>query len=119
MLADRYDLPVSTTSTAVRNAYVEGCELALTMYPGAVECFDRALTTDPGLALTQAGCLLARVRPLGINGAGNEAPAPVISTAGGQREHRRGSRNDRFANAMRHGLPFLVRVDGGKCRKSV
>ncbi|MPZ45030.1 MAG: hypothetical protein GEV05_16860 [Betaproteobacteria bacterium] len=55
MLADRYDLPVSTTSAAARDAYVEGCELALTMYPGAVECFDRALASDPGLALSHAG----------------------------------------------------------------
>ena len=55
MLADRYDLPVSTASAAARDAYVEGCELALTLYPGAVECFDRALAMDPGLALAHAG----------------------------------------------------------------
>jgi tetratricopeptide (TPR) repeat protein len=55
MHAGRYDLPVSTTSAAARDAYVEGCELALTMYPGAVECFDRALAIDPGLALAHAG----------------------------------------------------------------
>ncbi|MGH8663717.1 MAG: hypothetical protein ACREUX_05575, partial [Burkholderiales bacterium] len=55
MLADQYDLAVSTTSSAARDAYVEGCELALTMYPGAVECFDRALASDPGLALAHAG----------------------------------------------------------------
>jgi tetratricopeptide (TPR) repeat protein len=55
MLADRFDLPVSTRSAAARDAYVEGCELALTMYPGALECFDRALADDPGLALAHAG----------------------------------------------------------------
>jgi tetratricopeptide (TPR) repeat protein len=55
MLADRYDLPVSTVSAAARDAYVEGCDLALTLYPGAVECFDRALAIDPGLALAHAG----------------------------------------------------------------
>ena len=54
MLADRYDLPVSTASAAARDAYVEGCELALTLYPGALECFDRALALDPGLALAHA-----------------------------------------------------------------
>ena len=43
MLADQYDLPVSTASAAARDAYVEGCELALTLYPGALESFDRAL----------------------------------------------------------------------------
>ena len=55
MLTDRYDLPVSTASAAARDAYVEGCELALTLYPGAAECFDRALAIDPGLALAHAG----------------------------------------------------------------
>ncbi len=55
MLADRYDLPVSTASAAARDAYVQGYELALTLYPGAVESFDRALATDPGLAIAHAG----------------------------------------------------------------
>jgi tetratricopeptide (TPR) repeat protein len=55
MLADRFDLPVSTSSAAARDAYVEGYDLALTLYPGAVEAFDRALIVDPGLALAHAG----------------------------------------------------------------
>ncbi len=55
MLADRYDLPVSTASAAARDAYVQGYDLALTLYPGAVESFDRALTADPGLAMAHAG----------------------------------------------------------------
>ena len=55
MLADRYDLPVSTSSAAARDAYVEGCDLALTVYPGAIEAFDRALAADSGLALANAG----------------------------------------------------------------
>ena len=55
MLADRYDLPLSTASTAARDAYVQGYDLALTLYPGAVEAFDRALAADPGLALAHAG----------------------------------------------------------------
>jgi hypothetical protein len=33
MLADQYDLAVSTVSEAARDAYVQGCELALTFYP--------------------------------------------------------------------------------------
>jgi hypothetical protein len=37
MLTDRYGLPLSTTSSAARDAYVEGCEAKLTMYPGAIE----------------------------------------------------------------------------------
>ena len=55
MLADRYDLPVSTASAVARDAYVEGLELALTVYPGAVEAFDRALAADPDIALAHAG----------------------------------------------------------------
>jgi Tfp pilus assembly protein PilF len=55
MLADQYDLPVSTASAAARDAYVEGCDLALTLYPGAAECLDRALAFDPRFALAHAG----------------------------------------------------------------
>jgi len=55
MLADRYDLPLSTASAAARDAYVQGCELALTLYPGAIGAFDRAIAADPGFALAHAG----------------------------------------------------------------
>jgi len=55
MLADRYDLPVSTASAAARDAYVEGLDLALTVYPGAVEAFDCALAADPRLAIAHVG----------------------------------------------------------------
>ena len=55
MLADRYDLPVSTAAAAARDAYAQGYDLALTLYPGAVEAFDRALAADPGLAMAHAG----------------------------------------------------------------
>ncbi|HUB11790.1 MAG TPA: hypothetical protein VMB34_07520 [Acetobacteraceae bacterium] len=55
MLADRYDLPLSTASAAARDAYVQGAELALTLYPGAAEAFDRAIAADPGFALAHAG----------------------------------------------------------------
>ena len=51
MLTDRYDLPLSTASVAARDAYVEGCEAKLTMYPGALDALDRAIAADPGFAL--------------------------------------------------------------------
>jgi tetratricopeptide (TPR) repeat protein len=54
MLADRYDLPLSTASAAARDAYVQGCDLALTLYPGAAGAFDRAIAADPGFALAHA-----------------------------------------------------------------
>src|ERR1700757_3742234 len=54
MLTDRYGLPLSTRSSAARDAYVEGCEAKLTMYPGAIEAFDRAVAADAGFALAHA-----------------------------------------------------------------
>jgi tetratricopeptide (TPR) repeat protein len=41
-------------SCAARDAYVEGCEAKLTMYPGAIEAFDRAIAAEPGFALAHA-----------------------------------------------------------------
>jgi Tfp pilus assembly protein PilF len=63
MLTDRYGLPLSTTSPVARDAYVEGCQAKLTMYPGAIEAFDRAVVADPGFALAhtaKAHALLER-----------------------------------------------------------
>ena len=54
MLTDRYALLLSTTSSAARDAYLEGCEAKLTMYPGAIEAFDRAIAADLGFALAHA-----------------------------------------------------------------
>src|ERR1700685_1673953 len=54
MLTDRYELPLSTVSSAARDAYVAGCEAKLTMYPGAIEGFDRAIAADPRFALAHA-----------------------------------------------------------------
>ena len=54
MLTDRYGLRLSTASSAARDAYVEGCEAKLTMYPGAIEALDRAIAADPGFALAYA-----------------------------------------------------------------
>ena len=54
MLTDRYGLPLSTASSAARDAYVEGCRAKLTMYPGAIEAFDRAIAEDPHFALAHA-----------------------------------------------------------------
>ena len=54
MLTDRYGLRLSTASPGARDAYVEGCEAKLTMYPGAIAAFDRAIAADPGFALARA-----------------------------------------------------------------
>src|ERR1700681_3379506 len=55
MLADRYGLPLSSASAVARDAYVQGCDLLLTLYPGSIEAFDRAIAADPGFALAHAG----------------------------------------------------------------
>jgi tetratricopeptide (TPR) repeat protein len=55
MLADRYGLPLSSVSAVARDAYGQGCDLLLTLYPGAIEAFDRAIAADPGFALAHAG----------------------------------------------------------------
>lgn len=55
MLTDRYGLPLSTSSAAARDAYVEGVDLLLTVYPGAAASFDRAIAADPAFALAYVG----------------------------------------------------------------
>jgi hypothetical protein len=82
MLTDRYGLLLSTTSSAAQDAYFEGCEAKLTMYPGAIEAFDRAIVADPGFALAHAArahALLER----GDTGAARASIAAANSLAGG------------------------------------
>lgn len=75
MLCDRYDLPLSTASSAARDAYVEGCELKLTAHPGAIEAFDRAIAADPDFALAYA----ARAHALLERGDGATARASIAT----------------------------------------
>ncbi|MGD9616869.1 MAG: tetratricopeptide repeat protein [Alphaproteobacteria bacterium] len=88
MLTDRYGLPLSTTSVAARDAYVEGVEAKLTNYPGAIEAFDRALAADPGFALAHA----ARAHALLEHGdaAAREAIAAARSLTAGLSEREAG-----------------------------
>lgn len=82
MLVDRYELPLSTASTAARDAYVEGCDLALTLYPGAAEAFDRAIAADPGFAMAHAGKAQVLARQ-GEAAAARTALAEAARLAGG------------------------------------
>ena len=54
MPADRYSLPLSSASAVACDAYVQGCDLLLTLYPGAIEAFDRAIAADPNFSLSHA-----------------------------------------------------------------
>ena len=58
MLTDRYGLALTTTSAAARDAYVEGCDLLLSIFPGATAALDRAIAADPDFALAH----IARAR---------------------------------------------------------
>jgi tetratricopeptide (TPR) repeat protein len=60
MLTDRYDLPISTSSTEARDAYVAGCDCVLSGAPGDIAHLTRSLEADPGFALAHAA--LARAR---------------------------------------------------------
>jgi tetratricopeptide (TPR) repeat protein len=82
MLADRYDLPVSTASTVARDAYVQGCDLALTLYPGAIAAFDRAIAADPGFALAHAAKAQVLIREGNVAAARASLAAAKDTTAG-------------------------------------
>ena len=75
MLTDRYGLALSTASAAARDAYVEGTDLMLTFYPGAVRSYDRAIAGDPGFAMAYAGKAQALMRQ------GQVAAARAVLTA--------------------------------------
>ena len=77
MLIDRHDLPLSTASAAARAAYVAGCEAKLTMYPGAIDAYDRAIEADPRFALAHA----ARAQALSERGEAAAARASVAIAA--------------------------------------
>ncbi len=68
MLTDRYGLPLSTNVAAARDAYADGVNLLLTVYPGAGAAFDRAIAADPKFALAHIG--KARAFQLVVNLAG-------------------------------------------------
>jgi tetratricopeptide (TPR) repeat protein len=82
MLTDRYGLSVSTSVAAARDAYVEGVDLLLTVYPGAAASFDRAVAADPDFALAHIG----KARALQLAGnlvAMRESLATALSLGGG------------------------------------
>src|SRR5580692_3056704 len=69
MLADRFGLPLSTSSAAARDAYVDASERALTFYPGALAAYDDALAADPEFALAHAGKAQVLMREGNVAGA--------------------------------------------------
>jgi tetratricopeptide (TPR) repeat protein len=69
MLADRFGLPLSTSSAAARDAYADASERALTFYPGALAAYDSAIAADPDFALAHAGKAQVLMREGNVAGA--------------------------------------------------
>jgi len=69
MLADRFGLPLSTSSAAASAAYVDASERALTFYPGALAAYDDALAAEPNFALAHAGKAQVLMREGNVAGA--------------------------------------------------
>lgn len=81
MLADRYGLPLSTSSAAAGNAYVDATERALTFYPGALAAYDSAVAADPDFALAHIGRAQVLLREGNV--AGGRAALPAKSALPG------------------------------------
>ena len=82
MLADRFGLQLSTSSTAARDAYIDASERALTFYPGALAAYDSAIAADPRFALAHAGKAQVLMREGNVAGARTTLVAAVELTAG-------------------------------------
>jgi hypothetical protein len=82
MLADRFGLELSTSSTAARDAYVDASERALTFYPGALAAYDSAIAADSRFALAHAGKAQVLMREGNVAGARTALMAVVELTAG-------------------------------------
>src|SRR5687768_7111877 len=72
-MRDRYGLPLTTSSAAAVDAYVDGVDRLLSVQPGAEAAFERAIGTDPGFALGHIA--LARVQQLRMDAAAARASA--------------------------------------------
>lgn len=69
MLEDRYGLPLTTPSTAARDAYVAGVDSVLSAVAGYRDDLTSAIASDPSFALAH----LAMARGLAMDGAAAEA----------------------------------------------
>src|SRR3979490_755850 len=98
MLMDRYGLALSTSSPAARDAYLEGCDLVLTLYPGAVAAFARATAADPSFALAHAG--RARALQIGSDIAGAQAAIAAAQGLVGGLSAREASHIEGFSLAV-------------------
>ena len=90
MLKDLYGLDVTTASTVAQDAYVEGCQAALTFYPGAIQSYERAIAADPDFAMAHAGkaqILLRQGEPAAAREALADAKARVSNVTDREASH--------------------------------
>src|ERR1044072_8742836 len=73
MLLDRYGLPLSTTSTAARDAYVAGVDCVLSAAHGDQAHLPRPREADPDFALAHAALARARFLMADVAGARQSA----------------------------------------------
>ena len=88
MLEDRYGLPLSISSSAARDAYVEGVDAILSGTGDALGALDKALEIEPGFALA----LSAKARFLQVGGDARGARAAgeqAVEFAAGATERER------------------------------
>jgi tetratricopeptide (TPR) repeat protein len=86
MLDDRFGNPLSTSSTAARDAYVEGCNLQLAAWAGAGDAFARAAAEDPGFALAHVGVAIVAAGRGDVAGIQSALAAAHAATAVSERE---------------------------------
>jgi hypothetical protein len=72
---DRYGLPLSTTSDLAAEQYQTGLDLLLSLWPGAAQSLEAAITTDPSFALPYA----ARARLHAIQAESMQARARIAT----------------------------------------
>src|SRR5262249_58593150 len=60
-ITDRYDLPLTTSSTVAAEHFQHGMDALLAYGPGAEQSFAAAVAADPGLALAHGGLALVAV----------------------------------------------------------
>jgi tetratricopeptide (TPR) repeat protein len=82
MLKDRYELPISTSSEAAREAYIAGCDGVLGASAGDKAHLGRAIEADPGFALAHVALARARFLMADVAGA-REAAAKARALAAG------------------------------------
>src|SRR6185436_5263495 len=86
-ITDRYDLPLSTSSSEAAERYQEGMDRLLSYGAGAEESFAAAAAADPGFALPHAGAaLLALQQGDGPRARGAIARAEELVTRATRRE---------------------------------